>query len=218
LHGTQHCFFLLIPHSSNLLQPLDVGVFGPLKKVVSSRLSWLLHCGVTRLEKIEWVENYIEAREVALTAENIRGGLRGAGLVPLNRARVTRSLPEVLLQPSTSPEPGSTIPEHQIHFNTAFRTDRTPDSKTLRSLSRLVSKNELHTPERNSIPRLTNNTEQLIARIDILEYRLEHVEKRLGVRQERKKGKRATLKGVNFINDEEDTHPEVLDFIVVAQC
>jgi len=63
--------FLLIPHSSHLLQPLNVGVFGPLKKVVSSHLSWLLHCGIIRLEKIEWVENYIEVREVAITAENI---------------------------------------------------------------------------------------------------------------------------------------------------
>src|SRR6266516_4047273 len=40
----QHNIFLhlLIPHSSHLLQPLDVGVFGPLKKAVSARLDQLL--------------------------------------------------------------------------------------------------------------------------------------------------------------------------------
>ena len=83
----QHNIFLhlLIPHSSHLLQPLDVGVFGPLKKAVSTRLEQLLRTGVTRLEKVEWVETYSEAREVALTVDNIQGGWRGAGLVPLNR-------------------------------------------------------------------------------------------------------------------------------------
>ena len=103
--------------------------------------------------------------------------------------------------------------------------------------------------------------EQLVAKISTLECRLEKVEGLLGVRQERKKGKRVALKGVNFISqthvveklkecekksggkkghtkglgkkevinsvqeledtsedDEEDTHPDILDVIVVAQC
>lgn len=83
---------LLLPHSSHLLQPLDVGVFGPLKKAVSARLDRLLRIGITRLEKIEWVENYIKGREIALTKNNILGGWRGAGLAPFNRVRITHSL------------------------------------------------------------------------------------------------------------------------------
>lgn len=81
-----------------MLQPLDVGVFGPLTKEVSTRLDQLLRTGVNRLEKVEWVETYIEAREVALTVDNIQGGWRGAGLVPLNRARVTNSIPAVMMR------------------------------------------------------------------------------------------------------------------------
>jgi len=57
----QHGIFLhlLLPHSSHLLQPLDISCFGPLKKAVS-------------------------AQEAALIPDNIQGGWRGAGLVPLN--------------------------------------------------------------------------------------------------------------------------------------
>jgi len=36
------CLFLLLPHSSHLLQPLDVGVFSPLKTAVSADLDQLI--------------------------------------------------------------------------------------------------------------------------------------------------------------------------------
>jgi DDE superfamily endonuclease/Tc5 transposase DNA-binding domain len=77
--------FLLIPHSSHLLQPLDIDVFGPLKKAVSASLEKLIRVGVNRLEKAEWVDKYAEGRVHALTKSNIQGGWRGAGLVPLCR-------------------------------------------------------------------------------------------------------------------------------------
>ena len=68
------CLFLLLPHSSHLLQPLDIGVFGPLKTAVSADLDKLIRVGVNRLEKVEWVESYIRARPNAFTEKNIRGG------------------------------------------------------------------------------------------------------------------------------------------------
>ncbi len=52
--------FLLIPHSSHLLQPLDIGIFGPLKKAVSASLEKLIQVGVNRLEKVEWMDKYVE--------------------------------------------------------------------------------------------------------------------------------------------------------------
>src|SRR5436190_15814504 len=38
--------FLLPPHSSHLLQPLDVGIFGPLKTILSSYLTRILRTGI----------------------------------------------------------------------------------------------------------------------------------------------------------------------------
>ena len=46
------CLFLLLPHLSHLLQPLDVGVFSPLKTAVSADLDRLIRVGVARLEKV----------------------------------------------------------------------------------------------------------------------------------------------------------------------
>ena len=37
----------------------------------------------------------MEARDIAITEDSICGGWRGSGLVPLNRSRVTHSLPQL---------------------------------------------------------------------------------------------------------------------------
>jgi len=54
-HCIKHniCLFLLLPHSSHLLQPLDVGVFAPLKTALSAELYDLIQVGIARLEKAE---------------------------------------------------------------------------------------------------------------------------------------------------------------------
>ena len=66
------------------MQPLDVAVFGPLKRALSLQISRLLRSGITRIQKAEWLERYIEARERAITRVNILAGWRGAGLFPEN--------------------------------------------------------------------------------------------------------------------------------------
>jgi len=47
------CFFLLLPHSSHLLQLLDVSVFSPLKTAVSVDLDRLIQVEVNWLKKVE---------------------------------------------------------------------------------------------------------------------------------------------------------------------
>ena len=86
--------FLLPPHSSHLLQPLDVGVFSPLKHAMSSQLSRLYATEISRLQKVEWLEHYIKARSIAITSSNIHGGWRGSGLIPTNVNKILRSLPD----------------------------------------------------------------------------------------------------------------------------
>jgi len=76
----RHCidkniFLLLLPpHSSHLLQPLDVGVFRPLKAAMTTQLDPLFRTGLHRLEKAEWASCFIKARSAALTKSNILGG------------------------------------------------------------------------------------------------------------------------------------------------
>ena len=84
--------FLLLPHSSHLLQPLDVGIFSPLKQAMSSQLNWLYATEISRLQKAEWLERYALACSSAITSKNICGGWRGMGLFPTNVNRVLRFL------------------------------------------------------------------------------------------------------------------------------
>ena len=87
--------FLLPLHASHILQPLDVGVFGPLKTAMATQLSRLLACEISRLQKVEWVDKYIPARTQAISASNIQGGWRGAGLFPINRHRVLQTISDL---------------------------------------------------------------------------------------------------------------------------
>src|SRR2546423_1287642 len=83
---------LLVPHSSHLMQPLDVGVFGPLKRMMSSQLNHIFCTGIPHLQKVEWMESYIQARKNAITTSNVLGGWRGAGLFPLIKHRILYQL------------------------------------------------------------------------------------------------------------------------------
>ena len=78
------CLFLLLPHSSYLLQLLNVGCFGPLKMAVSIDLDQLIRVGINQPEKVKWVKSYIEARPKAFTQKNIHAGWCHSELAPTN--------------------------------------------------------------------------------------------------------------------------------------
>ena len=59
--------------------------------------SWLLYYEIIRLEKIKWMENYIEVREVSITTENIWDEWHDIELISLNQVQVIHFLPEILL-------------------------------------------------------------------------------------------------------------------------
>ena len=63
--------FLLLPHSSHLIQPLDVSVFSPLKAAMKTKLNTLFRTEIACLHKSQWIEKYVEVREKAITKKNI---------------------------------------------------------------------------------------------------------------------------------------------------
>jgi len=86
-------------------------------------LSKLLAAEIARLQKVEWVDKYIPARPKAITTSNIQGGWRGAGIFPLNRHRVLRTISE---QVTPSPSPAETTSAFLI-------SSSPPDVITLRT-------------------------------------------------------------------------------------
>ena len=82
----EHNIRLLVlpPHTSHLLQPLDMSVFGPLKTHLSRIINRITRLGPRQLQRPEWVKAYYDARDQALRPHNIWSGFRNTGLSPYN--------------------------------------------------------------------------------------------------------------------------------------
>ena len=127
----KHLIDLLIlpPHCSHFLQPLDVSVFGPLKRALASETDTMSRLDSGRRSRAEWTEMYIRARAKAMTSENILSGWRSTGLVPLAPMRVLRTLQS---QPTVGGEPPST-PTEQSHLDLSLLDSSPPDGTELRA-------------------------------------------------------------------------------------
>ena len=87
-------------HASHLLQPLDVGVFGPLKRAYGKLLENRMIAGNNHIDKEDFLSLYPEAREMVFTTNNICSGFAGAGLKPLNQERVLTKITFQLRTPT----------------------------------------------------------------------------------------------------------------------
>ena len=94
---------IMPPHCSHILQPLDVGVFSAFKLCYTYATHALSRLSSQRIPRAEWVELLVEARRKAVIEKNIKGGWRGAGLVPAILVRVLKGLPHEATLVSTKP-------------------------------------------------------------------------------------------------------------------
>lgn len=198
------------PHTSHLLQPLDVGLFGPLKRYLSSALNPFVRANISRISKREWLLGYEEARKKAFSYQNILGGWRGAGLFPWNPLKVLRHLP---LTPGATSSTTPMSPTMSNVFNTSLLTSSPPDAETLRStndaLNQLIkTKSSLKSPARNYVHRLLKTTERLRASLSIKTRECEELKKTNRIRKEHKKGKRLSLKDQLVL-----TSAEIIDVV-----
>lgn len=106
------------PHSSYLLQPLDVGCFAPLKKAYGRQAENIMRNRITHITKSEFLPCFRVAFSAAITSGDIQGGFRGAGLVLFDPERVTMSL-DVKLRTPSPPLP----------FNNEPRQPQNPSNK-----------------------------------------------------------------------------------------
>lgn len=86
----------LPPHSTHYLQPLDVGIFGPLATAYKTLVSQGSVFGAQRINNRQFLQYYQQARQTI--GSNIPGAWRGTGLVPWNPDKIL--LP---LRPTTTP-------------------------------------------------------------------------------------------------------------------
>ena len=96
---------ILPAHSSHRTQPLNVGIFAPLKAHMS-RLATKAYrqSGDARIQKAEWAGQLVKAHVAALMEKNIRVGWKATGLYPFNPNKLVP-----VVEPPAKPCP-STLP------------------------------------------------------------------------------------------------------------
>ena len=77
------------PHSSHILQPLDVGCFAPLKQAYKKELRGLADSYIHHIDKKAFLATFRLVFNKAFSKDNILSSFRATGLVPHN--------PEVVL-------------------------------------------------------------------------------------------------------------------------
>jgi hypothetical protein len=80
-----------------------VGCFGPLKKAYGREIEQFIRKSVTYISKTEFFLAFHAAFQATMTESNIKGGFRGAGLIPLSPESVISKL-DVQLRTSTPVE------------------------------------------------------------------------------------------------------------------
>jgi hypothetical protein len=91
------------PHSSHILQPLDVGCFAPLKALYGKQIENLVRVRINHITKLEFLPAFKGAFKAAFTEQNIKSGFRATGLVPYDPDNVLSHLDLRLKTPTPPP-------------------------------------------------------------------------------------------------------------------
>jgi hypothetical protein len=80
------------PHSSHLLQPLDVSCFAVLKRKYGQLVKQWIRLGFNYIDKIDFLTVFPEARTIVYKAKTIQNGFTATGLVLFNLDQVYQQL------------------------------------------------------------------------------------------------------------------------------
>ena len=90
------------PHSSHLLQPLDVSCFAPLKHLYGQTVQEEIQKGIYLIRKEDFIHIYPAVHQQDLSSSNIKSGFEATSLVPLSSERVLSKFQKTPTPPSTS--------------------------------------------------------------------------------------------------------------------
>jgi hypothetical protein len=200
---------ILPPHSSHRTQPLDVGVFGPLKRHMASRLEPLLQTRIARLEKAEWAGAFVGAHGDAFTEKNIKAGFSATGIHPFRPSKVLRQAPSVTPEPTETrlPTPVTTTPFPDTVLTSSPADINAVNVANIALNTMLESGEPITTPGRKYFNCLVRTSNRLRAAKAILEKEKEALEGVVTSRRRRLSGKRkaigdeSLLTTVKMLND-----------------
>jgi len=210
-HGID--LLILPPHTSHMLQPLDVTVFSPLKRALATETDAASRLDCGRVPRVEWTQIYIRAREKALTRANIVSGWKTTGLQPLSPIMVL----DKLATPPTPRPPPTCTPGQSSSLDLSLLHSSPPEGTELREANALFNSHirdtsDLVSPAKRYAERMTRAVETIQSELVTLRKRVAEQEQLLQSRKERKKGKRVRTKG-KFVF----TTAEVLQLVKEAE-
>jgi hypothetical protein len=164
---------VLPSHSSHKTQPLDVGIFQPLKKAMGKMTDMVLRHNTGPIPKWVWITNLARARKQAFTQSNIMVGWKETGIYPFRPSKVVRYLTP---PPSTPLRTAGITPVPSLASDTRALLSEFPI---------------LHTPSKrhliDSLNGIITMTEETQARNIILENELKEIQQgRINAKQPRK--------------------------------
>jgi hypothetical protein len=211
-------FMVLPPHSSHLTQPLDVGVFGPLKTLMASAIEPLISTELHRILKAEWLLAYVKAHDRAFSIRNIQSGFCGTGIMPFNPSKVIDRVrpPPSIIQDSIVLR-GSTPIELTTPFKESVLTSSPLNNEDVRSanialLGELHTSTILSTPARNYAQCVIRRSERAHVRNTIIVEEHEKLKAAVTKRKAILSGKRAVVDGKHIL-----TTLEIHNDLVIAE-
>ncbi len=187
---------ILPPHTSHMLQPLDVSVFAPLKRALAAETSAVSRLDYGRIQRVEWTEMSIRSREKAFTSSTIISGWRMTGLEPLSPIAV---LEKLVVPPASQPLPACT-PGKPSSLDTSLLQSSPPEGTELRQANALFKSQiwrarDVPSPAKRCAERMTRalgttHSELVTIRNELAEHR-----ELLQTCENYRNGKRVKLKG-----------------------
>ena len=171
------------PHSSHILQPLDVVCFSPLKLKYSQRVRDLARRRVYHINKEGFLPAFKHAFFDVFTYDNCKKAFQAAGLVPVDAQVVLDRLDVQLRTPSPAPAPA-----------TPWQSQTPSNTREFSSQSKLVRDSFVRslTSAQESFSKLVKGAEEMLhenvlikARVRELEEQIVELTKRRGRKRKR---------------------------------
>lgn len=178
------------PHSSHLLQPMDVGCFGPLKTSFSKLNRALIRRSIFHVTKHDFIDNIKESIPASLTKANILGGFRGAGLSPFDPEVVVARLDPVI-------ETGPATPPHR---QASWQPQTPSNSLEIRYQTELIQNRVMGhqssspAPILDAISQLSKGAERIATEAVLAHSQLSQLQETVATLQKRRSRKRKPIR------------------------
>jgi hypothetical protein len=189
------------PHSSHILQPLDVGCFGPLKKSYGRQIEHLMQQQCTYITKEDFIPAFQAAFQDSLTENNIKGGFRGAGLVPFNPEKVISALDLKL----RTPTPQNSRPNTAQPWTSQTPSNATQATSQSSFIKERVTKHQSSSPTSilDAVDQFAKGTSKVMHQLALLQAENRDLRKANETLSKRRNRKKSRLQAEGSLNLQE---------------